>query len=265
MCIVLAIDERTRIQSKGSMFSRHVKIFLLVAVLCANSSYGQNPRLLSSAHNAPPVWGVIESPKSSGRHPGVVILHGSFGWRSNYAELAKVLADSGFVALAIDYYARDRNDTVPAPPHGNWDDLQATVQSAVDYLQSLPSASGRVGLIGFSRGAFLAVSIASSIPVVRGIVDFYGGVWAKDPSINKQLSNFPPLLILHGEADTLAPVKFAYELKELVVARGGEVEMNLYPNAPHSFFSNFISGSTDSTISDALSRTVRFLRARLQE
>ena len=265
MCNVPAINELTGIQLKGSMFSGHVKTFLLVAVLCANSSYGQNPKLLSSPRNAPPVWGVIESPKSSGPHPGVVILHGSFGWRSNYAELAKVLADSGFVALAIDYYAHDRNDTVPAPPHGNWDDLQATVHSAVDYLQSLPSASGRVGLIGFSRGAFLAVSIASSMPVVRAVVDFYGGVWAKDPSIDKQLSNFPPLLILHGEADTLAPVRFAHELKELVIAHGGEVEMNLYPNAAHSFFSNFISGSTDSTTSDALFRTVRFLRARLRD
>jgi dienelactone hydrolase len=50
--------------------------------------------------------------------------------------------------------------------------------------------------VGYSRGAFLAVSVASSIPKVAAVVDFYGGGPAG--SGDEKDWRFPPLLILHG-------------------------------------------------------------------
>ncbi len=55
----------------------------------------QSPVRLSAADVAPAVWGVVELPQGTGPHPGAVVLH---------AAVARGLADSGFVTLALDYY-----------------------------------------------------------------------------------------------------------------------------------------------------------------
>jgi dienelactone hydrolase len=79
--------------------------------------------------------------------------------------------------LTIDYYAETaRTPTRSIEKLEAWPGYQAAVRHAVDYLRSLPSVSGQpVGLIGFSRGAFLAVSVASSLPDVGAVVAYYGG------------------------------------------------------------------------------------------
>jgi len=212
------------------------------------------------------VWGVLEIPRLPGTHPGVVVLHGASGWRPSYALYARALADSGFVALAINYFAETGRDTAWGQSTRMWLDWQAAIGSAVEYLRSLPSVSKeRLGLVGFSRGAFLAVSVASSIPGMRAVVDFFGGINTSTISLENQTRNFPPLLILHGDADTIVPVRFAYQLGQAVMARGGEVEMHLYSGAHHGF--NATGGPTfnDSAASDSFKHTIEFLRRRLSD
>lgn len=65
----------------------------------------QEPERLSGAGVSPAVWGVVETPRTPGQHAGVILLPGAAGWRLAYADLAETLADSGFVTLALDYYA----------------------------------------------------------------------------------------------------------------------------------------------------------------
>jgi carboxymethylenebutenolidase len=200
----------------------------------------------------------------SGTHPGVIVLHGSYGWRPAYAQYAKALSDSGFVALAIDYFAETGRDSVWGQSTRMWLDWQAAVGSAAEYLRSLPSVSKEhLGLVGFSRGAFLAVSVTSSIPAVKAVVDFFGGINTSTNSLENQVRNFPPLLILHGDADTVVPVRFAHILREAVIASGGEVEMHIYPGAHHAFNASFGPTYNDSAASDSFRRTVEFLRRRL--
>jgi dipeptidyl aminopeptidase/acylaminoacyl peptidase len=75
--------------------------------------------------------------------------------------------------------------------------------------------------------------------------------------------HFPPLLIVHGEADSVVPVRFAYDLRDAVIAQGGEVEMHLYSGAGHAFTAPFASTYSEPAALDALRRTVGFLRRRL--
>jgi dienelactone hydrolase len=243
---------------------RFVLLGSLVLTLGANLN-AQQPKRLSGSEGSPAVHGVLELPRTLGPHPAVVLLHGSLGWSPAYAHLARALADSGFVALAVDYFAETGRDTVLGQGLRMWPAWQSQVQNAVRYLGDQHMVdSTRIALVGFSRGAFLAVSVASSIPSVKAVVDFYGGINLQAGPIADQLQNFPPLLILHGGADTLVPVFIAYQLKYAVASRGGQVEMHIYQDTPHSFFSHFDSNNMDSTVIDAYSRMVGFLRSRLQ-
>jgi carboxymethylenebutenolidase len=115
-------------------------------------------------------------------------------------------------------------------------------------------------LIGYSRGGFLAVSVASTTTGVQAVVDFYGGGGGGTDSLAQEVRGLPALLILHGEADETVPVWFARELRDAVLTEGGVVEMHLYPGVHHGFNLPRARTYDEDAASDALRRTVEFLR-----
>ena len=266
LCATQLANELGR-TTMGDMMHHHLSIWLICTVVALTyNADAQEPRKLSRPGISPGVWGVLELPHTPGPYPGIVILHGSRGWRTEYAQYARALADSGFVALAINHFAETGRDTVAGQPPRLWPIWQEVVRNAVDYLHELPSTRGqRFGLVGFSHGAFLAISMASSKPEIKAVVDYYGGINTTATSLEDQLRNFPPLLILHGDADTLVSVSFAQYLREAIVRRGGEVEMHIYPRAHHAFNSTFYQTYSDSAATDSFRLTIEFLRRRLMK
>jgi carboxymethylenebutenolidase len=227
---------------------------------CAPVAEPPSPRQLALG-----VWGALVSPDDSGPHAGVVLLHGAVGWRPEIVDFASVLADSGFVALAIDYYAASECTPIGSTEKvGAWPAYQAAVRHAVEYVESLPSVDGGpIGLVGFSRGAFLAVSVASSLPGVGAVVDFYGGGGGGPASLEEDVQGLPPVLILHGDADTIVPVRFAFALRDAIAASGGEVELHVYPGAGHVFNLPYSPTYSAGAAEDAHRRAIDFLRRRL--
>jgi dienelactone hydrolase len=141
---------------------------------------------------------------------------------------------------------------------------QAAIRGAVGFLRKHPSVDpDRVALIGYSRGAFLAVSVASSLPAVKGVVDYFGGMDTSLASAEEQMRGFPPLLILHGDADTVVPATRARQLEQAVKARGGEVETHIYPGAQHAFNASFSPAYSEAAALDSFRRMIDFLKRRL--
>jgi carboxymethylenebutenolidase len=64
-----------------------------------------------------------------------------------------------------------------------------------------------------------------------------------------------PVLILHGEADSIVPVKEAYDLQSLLEKKGIPYEIKIYPGAGHGF--------ENDTWHDAGIRTLQFLQKYL--
>lgn len=203
---------------------------ICLSLLITTSGISQESRLLSKPGLFPEIHGVIEKPSTQGTHPSVIILYGAQGWGPVYAAIAKDLADSGFVALALDYYAYKENNSGQAGDEEKWSRWQSSVRSAVTFLmEDTTTLKGSVGLLGYSLGSFLAVSVATSIPEVKAVVDFFGGGSKDKNELESQVAGFPPLLILHGEEDQSVPVSKAYDLRDAVIAQGGEVEIKIYP------------------------------------
>jgi dienelactone hydrolase len=224
----------------------------------------QDSQVLSKPGLVPAVHGILEKPQAPGIYPAVIILYGSSGWRSPYISLAKELADSGFVVLVLDYYAETGRDTGQTDIASKWPQWQAMIRSAVIFLQEDSSSYKRsVALIGYSLGAFLAVSTASSIPEVKAVVDYFGGGSSKKDELESEVRNFPPLLILHGEEDKVVPVSMAYSLRDAVIAQGGEVEIIIYPKEQHAFNATWSPYYSETAAFDSFKRTVDFLRRRL--
>jgi carboxymethylenebutenolidase len=235
-----------------------------LSFLISQFGYCQESQLLTKPGLVPELHGFLEKPNSPGTHPAVIILYGSAGWRPIYVNIAKNLADSGFVALALDYYACKEDTTGSAGDGSDWFRWQASVRSAVTFLmEDTSTMQGSVGLLGYSLGAFLSVSIAASIPEVKAVVDYFGGGSSEKDELESQVRNFPPLLILHGEEDQSVPISKAYELRDAVIAHDGEVEMKIYPGAPHGFNAPFLPNYYKEYDIDSFQRTVDFFRRRL--
>ena len=170
-----------------------VWLCFICLVSTSSSPHAREPELLTDPHVSPFVSGVLEIPGGTGPYPAVILLHGAGGWDERYPRLAKLFADSGFVALALDYYANAGYAPIGSDDKiEKWPAYQAAVQNAVEYIGTLPAVVGRpVGLVGFSRGAFLAVSVASSLESVKAVVDFFGGGVAAPSRLNRRFGVSP--------------------------------------------------------------------------
>ena len=222
------------------------------------------PTKLSAPDVIPVVWGRVEVPSAAGPHPGVILLPGSAGWHSEYAQFARSLADSGFVTLIVDYLKESGREPSPRKQLRMWPQWQTTVRNAIIYLQASPLVAGRpIGLVGYSLGAYLAVSVGSMSPGVKAVVDFFGGGGGGSEPLDKEVRRLPPLLILHGEVDSIVPASVAYSLRDAVIAHGGQVQMHLYPGADHAFNVPWAPEYSEAEASDSMKRMINFLKKRL--
>lgn len=193
-------------------------------------------------------------PSAAGRYPTVLALHGSGGIREGWAEQpSRLMAGQGFAVFVVHYF--ERTGTTWADHHStraNFPVWMQAIGDAIAFAGQNPSADpSRVGLLGFSLGAYLALSVASVEPRVRAVVDFFGGM----PEELQGFTRMPPVLILHGEQDQVVPVSEAHKLKELLERAGTPYEMKLYAGAGHGF--------NGLQLLDAGQRTVKFLKKYL--
>ena len=171
-----------------------------------------------------------------------------------HLEFAQLLANQGFCVFVPHFF--EATGTNWADNATIWREFPVwlgTISEALDFAQNHEAAdSDRIGLVGFSLGAYLALSLGSQQPRIKAVVDFFGGI---PDHFADRLEQMPPVLILHGEADNTVPVTEAYRLSELLEERKLPYEMKLYKNAGHGF--------RGFDMMDAGQRTYLFLKRQL--
>jgi dienelactone hydrolase len=189
------------------------------------------------------------------RFPAVIGLHGSGGGHASMADPAGLLAEQGFAVYVLHYF--DRTGTAEI------DGLQTifrhfpawmkTLWDAVSFVARQPHVdSERIGLLGFSLGAYLALSASAIDSRVRAVVEFFGGMPREMKLFTRRLC---PVLILHGEQDKTVPVEEAYHLQQILEKKQIAYEMQIYPGVGHGF--------SGEIWHDAGLRTLAFLRKYL--
>jgi dienelactone hydrolase len=87
-------------------------------------------------------------------------------------------------------------------------------------------------LIGYSLGASVALAEASQDPRVRGVVSWSGSL---PDEYARAATALPPLLIIHGEKDTVIPIGDAVQLTRLCDLLKTWCEFQAFPGESHSF------------------------------
>lgn len=213
----------------------------------------------------------LHVPKGTERSPGILLLHGSEGGFSGWSSwLAFALAMKGFVTFPYPYSKR-----------GNWwhagdihdVDLDETA-AAMGWLREHPTASGKVGLYGVSRGAEHAILLTSLMAreAMAGLPDavaahspsdtvvgaFIAGTYHPkeretwDPSKRAwrwrgssegltpttpiELERYcGPIFLDHGEDDQVWSVDCTRRLELRLKSSGRDPEVYYYPGEGHDF------------------------------
>jgi carboxymethylenebutenolidase len=194
--------------------------------------------------------------------PSVLLLHGAggFGRRiTDYNRYASELANHGMDAYLV-YYYTDMDEKFMSngvdifeQRYSAWAKM---VGELAEYLQKQIDSNGKAGLIGFSNGGILATGASTLDPRINAAVIYYG----TDPwPLGTPAKRFPPLLILHGDADQVIPVENGRQLAAEAKKLGASADLVIYPGEMHGFGADF----SKKNAQDALERSIAFLRVQL--
>lgn len=169
------------------------------------------------------------------RFPTIIGLHGSGGGHASMSEPASPLAAQGYAVYVLHYFERTGTVQIDGLPTiaRNFPAWMKTLWDAVSFVATQPSVDPeRIGLLGFSLGAYLALSAAAIDSRVKIVVDYFGGF---PKEMKMFMRRFCPVLILHGDQDTTVPVAEAYHLQQMLEKKQIPYEIKIYPGAGHGF------------------------------
>ena len=198
-------------------------------------------------------------PVAEGKYPTIVMLYGSGGMTVGgplFRETAQVLARQGYVVYLPHYFEKTGTERASGDDYvkyfATW---MRTITDTIGHAKNQSNVdTKRIGLIGFSLGAYLSLSVSSVDNEIKAVVEYFGGL---PDFFSKQLQTMPPILILHGDADKAVPVAEAYKLETLLKSKKSPYEIKIYPQQGHGF--------TGPAAADAMQRTVAFFEKNLKE
>ncbi|MEO1922229.1 MAG: alpha/beta hydrolase [Sphingomonadaceae bacterium] len=220
----------------------------------ANVQLGDDPAVTAAVYAQP--LGKGDAPR-----PVIVFTHGG-GWNwgdpDDYGFIARSLASEGYVVVLTGYRLFPQ---VRFP--AMLEDLATAVAWTDANIARFGGDPGRIVLMGHSAGAYNSLMLGldrqwladegldadrfAGVVSLAGPADFYP--FDKESSINSfgqapdpqatQPVNFaradaPPLLLVHGGADTVVRIRNSEALARAVAGLGGRVDTAFYPEMGHN-------------------------------
>jgi len=130
--------------------------------------------------------GAFRTPAGAGPFPGVLALGGSDGGTPAY--LLELLVPAGFACLALAYWGTPETQLAFA------DVPLERIERGLDWLAARPEVAtveGRLGVLGASRGAELALLVAATWPHLVGPVAAYSPSSVLWPGLDPRLPSGP--------------------------------------------------------------------------
>jgi dienelactone hydrolase len=178
----------------------------------------------------------------SGKRPGVLVVPEWWGLNDYPKMRAKMLAQLGYFAMAVDIYGDGRKTDDPKQA-GHWADaleagdraeLRTRVATALAKLKSDPRVdSSRTAAIGYCFGGCTVLELARSGAAVNGVVSFHGHYDTKDPAKPGQVK--ARILACHGADDPFTSPAQIQAFEDEMRAARADWQFNVYGGARHSF------------------------------
>ncbi|MDE0505942.1 MAG: dienelactone hydrolase family protein, partial [Candidatus Poribacteria bacterium] len=177
-----------------------------------------------------------------GKRPGVLVVHEWWGHNEYVRNRARMLAELGYTALAVDMYGDGKLADHPEDAGKfaravteNIEVAKARFMAGMDLLKKHPTVdSEHIAAIGYCFGGGIVLHMARlGVDELDGVVSFHGSLSTQSPA--KRGTVKTKILVCHGAIDPfIAPEQVGAFKKEMLDA---EVDLKFisYPEATHSF------------------------------
>ncbi|MBW3636887.1 MAG: dienelactone hydrolase family protein [Armatimonadetes bacterium] len=258
----------------GSMAAAHLLLEKsgLAQVISQKETQGGTIQISGSDVSYPngeiPIGGYLATPSGAGPFPAILVIHENRDLNEHTRDVARRFAIEGFVALAPDALSRRGGTASMKTPDEartaigtiSAEEALADLEAGLAYLDTLPNVQkGRLASIGFCWGGARSFALATQSARLRAAIVFYGSA----PPI-EQLDNVKcPVLGIYGETDERITSRVP-EVASAMKAAGKAFDFHIYPRAGHAFFNDTGERYDPLAAADAWARSLRFLRAHLE-
>lgn len=233
-----------------------------------------DPALASSdvkfaAEDGAATGGYLTRPKGDDRRPAVVVVHGWDGIDDHIRDVARRLANAGYVALVPDLLSRhggtnsfpSSEAAIEAGRKLTDEMITKDLTGAVNYLKGQNFVRGnKIGVIGFCWGGGKALLFTTRSKDLAASVIYYG---SNPPNLEDVKNITAPVLGQYGEADERI-TSGVPKLEEAMKKYGKSFEYKVYAGAPHAFNTDTRPGSyREGAAKEAWARTLEFFKKYL--
>jgi dienelactone hydrolase len=254
-----------------------------VAVGAEKSGDGPKPEMKHFPSGGKEIAAEYFAPTGKGKHPVLIALHAVDGIDGPLGQIyhveARDYAGRGYVVLLVHYFDRTgaekkhvegyrdlfvkyfQRKEHAAEEAGRIKDLigqwTKVVRDAVEFARTLTNVDGeRVGLVGFSLGATLALAAAIDYDLkLAALVELFGTL---APEKRAGLQKLPATLIIHGERDKVIPADEVFVLIGRLAEREMKYAAKVYEDSDHMFLMG-IKDVQVKPLLDARQRISKFL------
>ncbi len=176
-----------------------------------------------------------------GRRPGVLVVHEWWGLNDYTRMRARMLAELGYTALALDMYGEGRQALHPEDAGKfssglmkNFDVAKTRFMAALEYLKKQPTVDpARIAAIGYCFGGGIVLNMARQGVDLKGVASFHGSLTPVKPAQPGTVK--AKILVLHGADDKFITTEQIEAFKLEMKAAGADYRFISYPGAMHGF------------------------------
>jgi dienelactone hydrolase len=179
--------------------------------------------------------------QSTGKRPGVLVVHEWWGHNEHARNSARKLAEAGYVAFALDMYGKGKVTTHPDEAMKFMGEatkdpaaLKARFDAALAQLKADPHVDPtKIAAIGYCFGGGVVLNMAAAGEDLDAIASFHGALGSlgqvKPGAIKGRV------LVMTGADDPMVPPDQVEAFKKKMADAGVKPEVIVFPGAKHAF------------------------------
>jgi len=219
----------------------HRVIFMLLATFLAVQAGIKNEEVTYTANGVTMKGHLAYDDAKKGRRPGVLVVHEWWGHNEYARKRARMLAEMGYIALAVDMYGDGKQAAHPddagkfaGAVMQNMEGAKARFMAALDLLKKNPHTDPkRIAAIGYCFGGAVVLHMARFSVDLKGVVSFHGNYATQTPAQMGKVK--AKVLVCHGGDDQFITQEQIDALKKEMADAKVDFQFVSYPGAKHSF------------------------------
>ena len=176
-----------------------------------------------------------------GKRPGVLVVHEWWGHNDYARKRARMLAELGYTALAVDMYGDGKTAAHPKDAGAFAGEVKKNMDMATARFQAAKTLLARhemvdskyIAAIGYCFGGGIVLEMARRGLDLDAVVSFHGSLTTQSPAQPGQVT--AKVLVCNGAADPFVKLEQITAFKKEMKNAKVNYEFKSYPDAKHAF------------------------------